>query len=112
MHRLIANAPAHLLVDHIDHDGLNNRKANLRLCSIAQNNQNSRPNRNAASKYKGVSWAQSCRKWFARIRPNRKTIYLGLFTDEIEAALAYDRKAKELFGEFAYLNFPPCPRML
>ena len=106
MHREIINAPEELLVDHIDRDGLNNRKSNLRLCTIAQNNRNSSPHRNAASKYKGVSWTKCCRKWRARIRPNRRTIYLGLFDDEIEAARTYDRKAEQLFGQFAYLNFP------
>ena len=106
MHRLILNAPHGMLVDHIDGNGLNNRKANLRLCTITQNNRNSRPYRNATSKYKGVCWEKACRKWYAKIKPNRKTISLGLFTDQIEAAVAYDRKAEVLFGEFAYLNFP------
>jgi len=109
MHRLILNAPQGLLVDHIDGDGLNNRKANLRLCTIAQNNRNSRPYRNATSKYKGVCWEKQCRKWYAKIRPNRKTISLGLFTNQIDAAVAYDRKAEQLFGQFAYLNFPDLP---
>jgi hypothetical protein len=106
MHRVIMGATKGLLIDHKDGDGLNNRKSNLRLCTIAQNNRNSRPWQNSTSKYKGVSWSKSCRKWQARIRPNRRTIYLGLFDNEIEAAVAYDRKAEELFGEFAYLNFP------
>lgn len=106
MHRLIANAPAGLLVDHIDGNGLNNQKHNLRLCTITQNARNRGPNRNASSRYKGISWSKCCKKWQARIRPNRKTIHLGLFDNEIQAGIAYDRKAEELFGEFAYLNFP------
>jgi len=105
MHRLIMNAPEGLVVDHIDRNGLNNRKCNLRLCTKAQNVQNSRPRRNRSSKYKGVFWNKLNKKWSASIHKGDKRIYLGGFDDEIEAALAYDRKAAELFGEFAYLNF-------
>jgi hypothetical protein len=106
MHHEIMKPPKGLQVDHIDRNALNNRKTNLRPCTKAQNNRNTGPRRNSSSKYKGVFWDKCCRKWCARIRPNRKTIYLGLFTDEIEAALAYDRKAEQFFAEFAYLNFP------
>jgi len=105
MHRLIMNAPKGLIVDHIDGNGLNNRKSNLRLCTKAQNVQNSRPRSNGSSKYKGVFWNKVNKKWSASIRKGDKRIYLGGFDDEIEAALAYDRKAAELFGKFAYLNF-------
>jgi len=105
MHRVITNAPKGMLVDHIDGNGLNNRRSNLRICTIAQNNRNSRPWRRSYSKYKGVSWCQAAGKWRARIRPNHKQIHLGCFDTQIEAARAYDKKAKELFGEFAYLNF-------
>lgn len=105
MHRQIMNAPAGLVVDHIDGNSLNNRKSNLRICTQAQNIHNSRPRRNRSSKYKGVFWDKVNKKWSASIRKGDKRIYLGGFDDEIEAALAYDRKAEELFGEFAYLNF-------
>ncbi len=106
MHRLIMNAPAGLVVDHIDGNSLNNRKTNLRICTQAQNIHNSRPRRNRSSKYKGVFWNKVNKKWSVSIRKGDKRIYLGGFDDEIEAALAYDRKAEELFGEFAYLNMP------
>jgi len=106
MHREILGAPPGLLVDHIDGNGLNNRKSNLRLCTYSQNTYNRRPNRNSISKYKGVTYHKRNKKWEAKIILNGKFIYLGGFDDEIEAALAYDRKAAELFGEFAYLNFP------
>lgn len=105
MHREIINAPEGLLVDHIDGNGLNNRKGNVRLCTYAQNACNRRPNRNTRSKYKGVSFHKRDKKWEAQIMWNGKGIYLGRFDNEIEAAVTYDRKAEELFGEFAYLNF-------
>jgi hypothetical protein len=107
MHRLIMDAPSHLVVDHIDHNGLNNTKANLRLCTFAQNARNTRPNKGASSRYKGVSWKKSAKKWSAMIRCNKKISHLGSFENEIAAAKAYDKKAAEFFGEFAYLNFPP-----
>ena len=99
------NAPAGLVVDHIDGNGLNNRKSNLRVCTQAQNSLNSRPRRNSSSRYKGVSFYKRDKIWQAQIFYNFRTINIGRFDDEIEAALAYDRKAAELFGEFAYLNF-------
>jgi len=105
MHRLIANTPANLVCDHINHDGLNNRKANLRNCTIKQNNANSRCAAWATSKYKGVSWNKKFEKWTAYIKKDVRQFNLGSFEEESEAALVYDRKARELFGEFAYLNF-------
>jgi len=105
MHRFILNAPRHKLVDHIDGNGLNNRKANLRLCNHSQNAWNRRPNSGCHSKYKGVYWNKDKKKWHATISKSYKRIHLGYFDNEIEAARAYDKKAKEFFGEFAYLNF-------
>jgi hypothetical protein len=105
MHRFILNAPPGLVVDHINHDGLDNRKSNLRLCTRKQNNHNKRP-QGKTSKYKGVYFSKLRKKFIARIQMNGKTTYIGLFTDQIAAAKAYDKKARELFGEFAYLNFP------
>jgi len=107
MHRVILNAPDGVLVDHINHNGLDNRKANLRLATIEQNSWNRRKNPgNFTSKYKGVSWHKLSRKWHARIVYKQKWISIGYFDDEQSAARAYDEKAKELFGDFAYLNFP------
>jgi hypothetical protein len=99
--------PADLVVDHIDHNGLNNCKANLRLCSIAQNNRNVISANRGISKYKGVSWNKILKKWSAAVQLNKKRFYAGHFTDEIDAAKAYDKKASQLHGEFACLNFPP-----
>jgi hypothetical protein len=103
MHREIMNAPPGMVVDHIDGNGLNNRRNNLRLCTPQQNEHN-KPPRGGRSRYKGVYPHGD--KWEARIKHNGRTHHLGLFDDETEAARARDRKARELQGPFAYLNFP------
>ncbi len=111
MHRQIFGAKSNQLQDHRNHNGLDNRINNLRICSKAQNHQNGKPHKNSISKYKGVGWRKSSGKWQVRIRLNKKLMFLGLFNNEIEAARVYDKNALELFGEFAYLNFPtpsPC----
>jgi hypothetical protein len=108
MHRLIMNAPAELVVDHINHNRLDNQRSNLRLATVAENcrNQMAYKNSRSTSQYKGVYWHKCSRKWHARIKVNYKDIYLGGFTDEHAAALAYDRAARQHHGEFACLNFP------
>ncbi len=105
LHRLLLNTPPGTQVDHKDGDGLNNRRSNLRIATNAQNCMNQPPPSNNTSGYKGVSYHKARRKWQAKIRVNRKDLYLGLFIDPKDAALAYDAKAKEVFGEFAWLNF-------
>lgn len=106
MHRLIMNTPEGMLVDHINHDCLDNRKSNLRICTHAENARNKRPVI-GTSKYKGVYWDKTNKKWEAHIRKGKDVKYLGQFKCEKKAALAYNEKAKELFGEFAYLNTTP-----
>ena len=111
LHREIVGARVGEDVDHADHDKLNNRRANLRICTRSQNQQNrlksSLPGgRQPSSQYKGVSWFKSRKKWAAYIKQNGKRKHLGYFATEREAALAYDSAARQLFGEFAYLNFP------
>lgn len=106
MHRVIMRAPKGVICDHRNHNGLDNRKSNLRFCTPAQNQYNKRPKKGCTSRYKGVVWRNDSKKWRAQIGYHRKRIRLGNFGNEIEAAMAYDKKAKELFGEFAYLNFP------
>jgi len=106
MHRVIMRAPKGVMCDHRNHNGLDNRKSNLRLCTSAQNQYNKKPKKDCASKYKGVVRRKDCKKWRAKIGFKGKRIHLGYFDDEMDAAMAYDDKAIELFGEFAYLNFP------
>ncbi len=105
MHREIMKAPKGMVVDHINHNTLDNRRCNLRLCTISQNNRNQHP-RGGSSMFKGVCFYKRDDKWQAYIRLDGKRHHLGYFSNEISAAEAYDAKAKELFGEFAYLNFP------
>jgi hypothetical protein len=107
MHREIMRPPDHLVIDHINHKGLDNRKANLRNATRAQNNYNrvAIKRKGATSKYKGVAWKKEKKKWRAHIYFNGEGIFLGYFKDEIQAAKAYDKAAKKYYGQFAYLNF-------
>ena len=94
-------------VDHINGDKTDNRRENLRLATNTQNNANVGKRKGTySSEYKGVSWYKPTKKWRARIVVNYKTIHLGLFPDEMDAASAYDEAAMEYFGDFANLNFP------
>lgn len=93
------------VVDHIDHDTLNNQRENLRLATPQQNSYNMLPQESTASGFKGVVWHNKAQKWRARISINGVRKSLGLYSDLIEAAKAYDSAAREHFGEFAYLNF-------
>lgn len=90
--------------DHKDHNGLNNQRYNLRVATPAQNRANSRPVKNSSSKYLGVYWNKAARKWRAKIKKDYKGIYLGSFTNEIDAAKAYNDAAIKFHGEFANLN--------
>ncbi len=110
MHREIVNAQDEQLVDHWDHNGLNNRRYNLRICTQTQNHGNALP-RGGSSRFKGVYWVAKRRLWQAQIGRSNATEgqstgrYLGRYENEEDAALAYDRAAREYFGEFALTNF-------
>ncbi len=92
-----------LQIDRIDNDGDYCPK-NCRWVTRLQNQYNRGPNINSSSKYKGVSWNKEKKKWSATIRYNKKSIHIAYFTEEKMAAIAYNKKAKELRGEYAYLN--------
>jgi len=106
MHQQILNPPAGFCVDHINHNGLDNRKANLRLATHSQNCCNRRKTSTGTwSRYKGVSWRIHDKCWTAAIKINSQTKFLGRFRHEVEAAKAYDAAAHKYYGEFAALNF-------
>jgi hypothetical protein len=94
-------------VDHANHDGLDNQRHNLRPATKAQNVQNARSRQETTSQYKGVTWHRQCRKWQAAIRISGRSRYLGLHASETAAAAAYDRAARDAYGEFACLNLTP-----
>lgn len=107
MHRFILDAPKEMDVDHINGNGLDNRRKNLRLCSRSENTRNSRKHSQNKSGYKGVWFSNACsprKPWVTAITFNYKYIHIGVFATKEEAARAYNTKAKELFGEFARLN--------
>ena len=101
MHQLVTGQRG---VDHRNRNGLDNRRLNLRPATSSQNNANVRVI--GVSRFHGVSWHKSSRKWQAQITCNYQHTHVGLFTSEEEAARAYDAVARKLHGEFANLNFP------
>ena len=106
MHREIIDVPDDLFVDHINHNGWDNRKANLRPATAAENAQNARyPKINTTSKYRGVWYNKKKKRWRAVIGINNTRKVIGSFRNEIDAAIAYDRAAKKYHKEFAVLNF-------
>lgn len=111
LHRLILGLPMFSpMVDHIDGDGLNNQRHNLRFSTDSQNKCNAGKRRThlgdaTSSIYKGVSWDRSTLKWRVQITIQKKRIDLGCFEDEILAAKSYDLAAIKMFGEFARINF-------
>ena len=106
LHRFIMNFPK-MGIDHKDGNPLNNQKSNLRLCGQSHNCMNkNKTSKKRTSIYKGVHFDKYRRKWVANININYKTYYLGGFSTQRDAALAYDYEALKLFGEFARVNFP------
>jgi len=91
-------------IDHIDRNPLNNHSSNLRPATNQQNSMNKANNKKSKVNYKGVSFNEYSRKFIAKVTHNGKGIHLGSFDDAREAALAYNSKVIELFGEWAYFN--------
>jgi hypothetical protein len=105
MHRLILGITnSKVLVDHEDHNGLNNTRKNIRVCNSSQNSSNRTARKNCTSKYLGVSWCNTRKKWRATIQKGTKQKELGSFDDEKEAAKEYNRNAILVHGEYANLN--------
>lgn len=100
LHNAIHPSPAGLLTDHIDGDGLNNRRSNLRTATREQNGHNAQLSARNTSGIKGVSWCQRSRKWLARITVNGTIKYLGVYSDKDHAAAAYAKASASLHGEF------------
>lgn len=103
LHRDIMGNPEGMVVDHINGNTLDNRRYNLRVCSVTENVRNSAPQA-GTSRFKGVHWDKEKNKWYAGIKFERKQVFLGRFSSEEEAALAYDNAAKSFFGAYARLN--------
>lgn len=107
MHRIILGiTDQKVFTDHIDGNGINNQRSNIRVCTNYQNVMNKSGTRTGTSKYKGVSWDKNINKWKACIK-FKTNLQLGLFDSEIEAAIVYNEAALKYFKEFAYLNKIP-----
>ena len=104
MHRFILSVKSPDQVDHIDNDGLNNQKANLRICSQSENLWNRRAPRSNKSGFKGVHWHHKEQRYRSVIHVGRRCIYLGKYKDAKEAARAYNTAALKYHGAFAKLN--------
>lgn len=100
MHRVLVEPPAGLIVDHINGNGLDNQRANLRVADTTRNMWNRAPNRSGSSTHKGVYWHKQHSKWVAAIQVEKKRRHLGLFQSEAEAAAAYRRAAVAAHGRF------------
>jgi len=105
LHTFILGEPENgYVIDHINGNSLDNRRLNLRYCTIGQNLMNSRKRINCTSKYKGVHWDSNSKKFKAQIQINGKRTHIGLFNKEIDAANAYDKYAEKYYGEYAKTN--------
>jgi hypothetical protein len=104
MHTDIVKPNKNLMIDHVNNNGLDNRKINLRLCTNAENMRNRPLYKNNSSGFKGVNWNIKSKKWYAYIRNNKIMYNLGTFTDPKLAARAYNDAALKYHGEFANLN--------
>lgn len=106
MHQQLMKPPPGFEVDHINRNGLDNRRSNMRVVTHAQNAKNLSLRKNNTSGFHGISFRSDIGKWCAQIRDNGRKRYLGLYATAEDAARAYDAAAKAINGEFATLNFP------
>ncbi len=104
MHRLLLAAPPKMVVDHINLDKLDNRRSNLRLCTRSQNCYNRPASKSSRSGVKGVFWDNEKGKWLSQICVSGKRIHIGRFNSMEEAARAYNDAARDVFGQYAYIN--------
>lgn len=104
LHRVLLQPRADQYIDHINHNGLDDQRHNLRVCTMSQNQGNRRKQSNNTSGYKGVHWHTQRQKWCASIKINYRSHSLGLWSDPWRAAQAYNRAALEAWGEFALIN--------
>ena len=104
LHRLILNPRDDEFCDHINRNGLDNRRENLRICTNSQNSYNTKIQKNNTSGFRGVCWNKRKKRWYAYIKHHGKQIYLGLFLDKELAAKEYNKAALKYAGAFAHLN--------
>ena len=104
IHRIVNDTPDGLFTDHINSNKLDNRRQNLRSCTIAENSKNRKLSKNNSSSFKGVSFNKEKGKWIARIRVNNKNKFLGYYDSAEEAASIYDKASIELHKEFCKTN--------
>ena len=104
MHRFIMNPKKGMVIDHLDGNPLNNQKNNLRICTQSENLRNRNCNINNTSGFKGVYWHKITKKWMSYITINKKSLYLGIYTNPIKAAFAYNEAAIKYHGKFANIN--------
>jgi len=109
LHHFLLDIPNDIMIDHINHNILDNRKCNLRVVTKTQNGQNKSKAKNSNSYYLGVhkkgEYAR-CKDWIVQVKVNNKTSLVGSFDNERHAAMARDIAVKDLYGEYANLNFP------
>ena len=103
-HRLIMNCESNMVVDHINHNKMDNRKSNLRVCKQNNNSANCKVSKNNTSGVTGVCWNNKRNKWEAKIMVNRKTINLGRYNNFEEAVVARKQAEEKYFGEYSYDN--------
>lgn len=107
MHREVMGFPKGMLVDHRNHDSLDNRRSNLRIATHSQNTCNKQDKRaGCSSQFRGASWDKKRKYWNVSVVREGKLVFFGRYKNELEAARAYDRAAIKFHGEFARLNFP------